>query len=116
MAFRAFTMFCNHYLYLVPNMLSLLKESVPIMNLHSISPLSQLLATTTLPSVSINLAALGISYVCACVLSYFSRVLLFGTLWTVAQQAPLFIYGILQARILEWVAISFSRGSSRPRD
>ena len=26
------------------------------------------------------------------------------------------IYGILQARILEWVAISFSRGSSRPRD
>ena len=26
------------------------------------------------------------------------------------------IDGILQARILEWVAISFSRGSSRPRD
>ena len=26
------------------------------------------------------------------------------------------IHGILQARILEWVAISFSRGSSRPRD
>ena len=26
------------------------------------------------------------------------------------------IYGILQARILEWVAISFSMGSSRPRD
>ena len=26
------------------------------------------------------------------------------------------VYGILQARILEWVAISFSRGSSRPRD
>ena len=25
-------------------------------------------------------------------------------------------YGILQARVLEWVAISFSRGSSRPRD
>ena len=25
-------------------------------------------------------------------------------------------YGILQARILEWVAISFSRGSSWPRD
>ena len=24
--------------------------------------------------------------------------------------------GILQARIVEWVAISFSRGSSRPRD
>ena len=25
------------------------------------------------------------------------------------------VYGILQATILEWVAISFSRGSSRPR-
>ena len=27
-----------------------------------------------------------------------------------------FVHGILQARILEWVAISFSRGSSWPRD
>ena len=26
------------------------------------------------------------------------------------------IHGILQAKILEWVAISFSRESSRPRD
>ena len=26
------------------------------------------------------------------------------------------VHGILRARILEWVAISFSRGSSRPRD
>ena len=26
------------------------------------------------------------------------------------------VHGILQARIPEWVAISFSRGSSRPRD
>ena len=26
------------------------------------------------------------------------------------------IHGILQARVLEWVAISFSRGSSQPRD
>ena len=25
-------------------------------------------------------------------------------------------HGILQARILEWVAISFSRGSSQPKD
>ena len=25
------------------------------------------------------------------------------------------VYGILQARILEWVALSFSRGSSQPR-
>ena len=26
-----------------------------------------------------------------------------------------FVHGIFQARILEWVAISFSRGSSQPR-
>ena len=26
------------------------------------------------------------------------------------------VHGILQARILEWVIISFSRGSSQPRD
>ena len=26
------------------------------------------------------------------------------------------VYGILQARILEWVAFAFSRGSSQPRD
>ena len=26
------------------------------------------------------------------------------------------VHGILQARTLEWVAISFSRGSSQPRD
>ena len=26
------------------------------------------------------------------------------------------LHGILEARVLEWVAISFSRGSSRPRD
>ena len=26
------------------------------------------------------------------------------------------VHGILQARILEWVSISFPRGSSRPRD
>ena len=37
------------------------------------------------------------------------------TSWTVAHQVPLSM-GILQARILEWVAISFSRGSSQPKD
>ena len=33
---------------------------------------------------------------------------------TIACYAP--VYGILQARILEWFVISSSRGSSRPRD
>ena len=36
-------------------------------------------------------------------------------LWTVARQAPLSM-GILQARILEWVAERFSKGSSQLRD
>ena len=26
------------------------------------------------------------------------------------------VHGIFQARVLDWVAISFSKGSSRPRD
>ena len=38
----------------------------------------------------------------------------FATPWTVACQAPLTV--ISQARILEWVTISFSRVSSQPRD
>ena len=54
-------------------------------------------------------------YTHACMLSCFSNVRLFATLRTVARQAPLFM-GILQARILEWVAMPSSRGSSRPRD
>ena len=44
-----------------------------------------------------------------------SCVWLLATPWTVAHQAPLSME-ILQARILEWVAISFSRGSSWLRD
>ena len=48
-------------------------------------------------------------------LSRFRGVRLFATLWTVASQAPLSM-GILLAKILEWVAISFSRGSSQPRE
>ena len=53
--------------------------------------------------------------VCVSVLNRFSRVLLFVTLRIVAVEAPLSM-GILQARILEWVAMPSSRGSSQPRD
>ena len=38
-----------------------------------------------------------------------------ATLWTAAHQAPLSMR-ILQARILEWVAMPSSRRSSQPRD
>ena len=44
-----------------------------------------------------------------------NHVRLFVTLWTVAYPGSS-IHGIFQARVLEWVAISFSRGSSQPRD
>ena len=41
-------------------------------------------------------------------LKLLSYVRLFATSWTV--------HGILQARILEWAVVFFSRGSSQPRD
>ena len=43
------------------------------------------------------------------------RVLLFATPWTVAHQAPLSMQFSV-ARILEWLAMPFSRGSSQSRD
>ena len=44
-----------------------------------------------------------------------SHIRLFAISWTVACQAPLSM-GILQARILEWVAMPSSKASSQPRD
>ena len=41
----------------------------------------------------------------------FSCVRLFATLWT-----DYTVHGILEARILEWLAFPFSRASSQPRD
>ena len=40
--------------------------------------------------------------------NHFSHVQLFATPWTVVCQGP-FVHGILQARILEWVAMPSSR-------
>ena len=48
-------------------------------------------------------------------LIHFSCVWLSVTPWTVASQTPLSM-GILQARILEWVAMPSSKQSSWPRD
>ena len=50
-----------------------------------------------------------------CMLSRFSHVQFFVTLWIVAHQAPLSME-ILQARILGCIAISYSRESCRPRN
>ena len=49
-------------------------------------------------------------------LSWFSIVRLIVTPWTVRSVPGSSDHGILRARILEWVAISSSRGSSLPRD
>ena len=48
-------------------------------------------------------------------LNRFNHVQLFVTLWAVARQAPLSM-GILQARIMEWVVMPSSRGSSQTRN
>ena len=52
---------------------------------------------------------------CVCCAWLLSCIWLLVTPWTVACQSPLSM-GILQARILEWVAMPSSRGSFQPRD
>ena len=64
--------------------------------------------------------------VCALCPSYFAQLLTPGcccpaaqlglALWDPTDCVASSVHGISQARILEWVAISFSRGSSWPRD
>ena len=49
------------------------------------------------------------------VLSHFSHVPFFCDYMDCSPPGSS-VHGILQARILEWVAIPFSRGSCRPRD
>ena len=75
-------------------------------------------------SVSENIYISGIVYVYVCVCIYIYSVCVCAKLlqscWTLCD--PLdwspsgsSVHGILQERILEWVAIPFSRGSSHPR-
>ena len=52
---------------------------------------------------------------CAALCLVASHVRFFVTSWTAVHQAPLPV-GILQARILDWVAFPSSKGSSQPRD
>ena len=68
------------------------------------------------PTQGLNLCLLhrqaGSLLLCAQSLSRFR---LSATPWTAALQAPMSM-GILQAKILEWLAISFSRASSQAKD
>ena len=50
-----------------------------------------------------------------CVLSHFSRVWLCASLWTLCSPPGSSVHRILQARILEWVVMPSSRGSSQPQ-
>src|SRR5574340_498439 len=58
-----------------------------------------------------------------CLLPDFSNVALYEVKVKVTQSCPTLcdpmdytVHGILQARILQWVAFPFSRGSSQPRN
>ena len=60
-----------------------------------------------------------VSWLCECLCMHahtqsLSPVQLFAAPWTIACQV--LVYGIFQARILEWITISYSSGSSWPRD
>ena len=65
-------------------------------------------------SVKKSCALYPISLFALCPCQSLSRVQLFESPWTVTHQAPLSM-GIPQARILEWVAVPSSRGSSQSR-
>ena len=87
---------------------------VPI--LSSIFPLFLWLSLSLPFSVYFSVSpSASLSYAYMCVLSHFSRVQLFVTLWTVACQAPLSM-GISRQEDWSGLQCPFSRESSRPRD
>ena len=67
---------------------------------------NSLLRRQLMPSLRLD------SRLCCCLVSQSCLTLL----WPFCSPPGSSVYGILQARILEWVAISFSKGSSWPRD
>ena len=76
---------------------------------------SDLASTQKVEAVQHWSLPMSLRAVCCAVLSCFSHVWPFDTLWTVACQAPPSME-IFQARILERVTLPSSRGSSWPRD
>ena len=53
---------------------------------------------------------------CSCILAMIVKVKVAQLCPTLCDPTDYTVHGILQARILEWVAILFSRGSSQPWD
>ena len=115
MVFSSFTRFYHHHHYLVLERLHYSRAkpcAIKWSFAHHISP--HPLANTQLLSVPIHLPILDISrklLFSHCVVSNS-----FATAWTVCSPPGSSVHGILQARILEWAAIPFSRGSSQPRE
>ena len=78
---------------------------------------STLLLGLCLSFWDINCTDIGVGQLCGlslCVCQSFSCVQLLQPRGLYPTRLP--VHGILQARILEWVAVFFSRGSSRPRN
>ena len=82
-------------------------------NLETHSAFGEMGSTRSCRPWTVYFVAIGGS-VCMCV-SRFSHVRLFENTWTAACQASQSM-GFSKQVLLEWVAISSSRGSSRPRD
>ena len=53
---------------------------------------------------------------CHCQRSFRSEVKVAQSCLTLCDPMDYTVHGILQARILEWIAFPFSSGSSQPRD
>ena len=70
------------------------------------TPPSMPLTSTNVPSNSTNLTIQDTSYV---------KVKVAQSCPTLCDPMDYTVHGILQARILEWVAVPFSMGSSQPR-
>ena len=69
-----------------------------------------------LPPSSYRREAVPTENSCKVKVKLLSYIRLFATPWTIYSLPGSTVHGIFQARILEWVAISFSRRSSWPRD
>ena len=54
-----------------------------------------------------------VTYMSVCI---FKKVKASQLCLTLCDPVDYTVHGILQARVLEWVAVPFSRGSSQPRD
>ena len=98
-------------------LLPLFKQDGPYFHFAP-GPTNYVLNTYSMPGTALDVSCINdlILFSCKVKVKSLSRVRLFSTSWTVAYQAPPPVHGIFQARILEWAAISFYRGSSQPRN